>query len=181
MKKLLAISLIISLLPACSTTAPKYSPSVKSVQAIKNSSAAPLSIGKTTVANPGLNKISLRGNSLVSPYGGYDAYLEHALKSELAAAGLLDEKSVVTVNSKITKNNLDTSMAKGFGDVSALFTVTKSGAKIFEKEVSAHEEWDSSFVGAIAIPNAMNAYPVLINTLVTNLFKDPDFIHSIAK
>jgi hypothetical protein len=72
-------------------------------------------------------------------------------------------------------------MAKGKGDIAAVFSVTKSGKKIFEKEITAHEEWESSFVGAIAIPNAMNAYPTLVNTLIANLFNDKDFVKAISK
>jgi len=173
--------MFVMLLSGCSIMAPGYTPSVKSVQAIKTSGSAPVAVSKATVAKASLNSVSLRGNSLKSPYGDYSSYIEQALKKELTDAGLLDEKSVLVIGSQLTKNDMDVAMGTGKGDLAAVFTVTKAGKKIFEKEITAHEEWESSFVGAIAIPNAMKAYPTLVNTLVTNLFKDKDFLKSISK
>ncbi len=181
MKKLLSFALLALMFSGCSIMAPSYTPSVKSIQAIKTSGAAPVAVSKATAAKPGLNNVSLRGNTLKSPYGDYSSYVEQALKKELTDAGLLDDKSTVVIGTQLTKNDIDVAMGTGKGDLAAVFTVTKAGKKIFEKEITAHEEWESSFVGAIAIPNAMNAYPTLVNTLVTNLFKDKDFLKSIAK
>lgn len=181
MKKLLPLILLTTFLSGCSMVAPNYSPTVKSVQAVKNSGASALAVSKATASKASLNKVSLRGNTLKSPYGDYSSYVEQALKKELSDAGLLDEKSNVSIGTVLTKNNIDTSMSKGTGDISAIFSVTKAGKKVFEKEISAHEEWDSSFVGAIAIPNAMNAYPTLVNHLVANLFNDKEFLKAIAK
>jgi hypothetical protein len=181
MKKLIPFAILVMLLSGCSIMAPGYSPSVKSVQAIKNSGAAPVTVSKATAAKAGLNSVSLRGNPLKSPYGDYSSYIEQALKKELTDAGLLDDKATIVIGTQLTKNDIDTSMAKGKGDIAAVFSVTKSGKKIFEKEITAHEEWESSFVGAIAIPNAMNAYPTLVNTLIANLFNDKDFVKAISK
>jgi hypothetical protein len=181
MKKIVSLVLLTALFSGCSITAPNYSPSVKSVQSVKASNATPVAVAKATAAKADVNKVSLRGNPLNSPYGTYAGYIEAALKKELSDAGLLDEKSSVVINTTLTKNNIDTAMSKGTGDIAAIFSVTKAGKKVFEKEISAHDEWDSSFVGAIAIPNAVNAYPGLVNKLVTNLFNDKEFINAIAK
>lgn len=181
MKKLLVVLTLATLFSGCSIMAPNYSPTVKSAQAVKSSNAAPVSLTKATAAKPDLNKVSLRGNALKSPTGDYSSYIEQALKKELSDAGLLDTKSTVAIGTQLTKNDIDTSMAKGKGDLAAVFTVTKNGSKVFEKEITAHEEWESSFVGAIAIPNAMNAYPTLVNDLIVNLFKDKDFLKAISK
>jgi hypothetical protein len=181
MKKYLSFIIFAALFSGCTVTAPGYSPSVKSVQSIKNSGSAPVAVNKATAAKADLNKVSLRGNPLKSPYGDYSNYIEQALKKELGDAGLLDEKSAIAIGTVLTKNNIDTSMSKGTGDIAAIFSVTKSGKKLFEKEISAHQEWESSFVGAVAIPNAMNAYPTLVNNLVTNLFNDKDFLKAISK
>lgn len=181
MKKLIPFAILVMLLSGCSIMAPGYTPSVKSVQALKNSGASPVAVSKATAAKAGLNTVSLRGNSLKSPYGDYSSYIEQALKKELTDAGLLDEKAALIIGTQLTKNDIDVAMGTGKGDLAAVFSVTTAGKKVFEKEITAHEEWESSFVGAIAIPNAMNAYPTLVNTLVTNLFKDKDFLKSISK
>jgi hypothetical protein len=181
MKRSLPFIVLTVLLSGCSIMAPNYSPSVKSVQAIKNSGSAPVTLSKASVTKPTLNKVSLRGNQLKSPYGNYSSYVEQALKKELGDAGLLDEKSKVVIGTVLTKNDIDPSMSKGVGNIAAIFSVTNDGKKVFEKEITAHEEWPSSFVGAIAIPNAANAYPTLVNHLITNLFNDKDFLKAIAK
>lgn len=162
-------------------TAPSYSPSVTTIQTVKNSQAAPVSVAKATVASANLNKISLRSNPLKSPYGDYAAYIEQALKTELSQAGLLDDNATTVISSKLTQNSLDTGMSTGTGEIAAVFTVTKAGTAVFQKEISATETWQSSFVGAIAIPNAVNAYPALVNKLIANLFSDKEFLASIAK
>jgi hypothetical protein len=181
MKKLLFLAVVTALMSGCTLMAPNYSPSVKSVQALKNSGATPVAISKASVAKASLNKVSLRGSQLKSPYGSYSNYIEQALKKELGDAGLLDEASKVVVGTILTKNDVDAAMSKGVGNIAAVFSVTKSGTKIFEKEITAHEEWPSSFVGAIAIPNAINAYPTLVNQLIANLFADKDFLKAISK
>ena len=181
MKKILLLLTFSLLFSGCTMMAPGYSPSVKSIQAIKNSGTTPVAVSKASVAKASLNSISLRGSSLKSPYGDYSSYIEEALKKELSDAGLLDEKSTLVIGAQLTKNDIDPAIAKGKGDLAAIFTVTKLGQKIFEKEISAHEEWDSSFVGAIAIPNAVNAYPTLVSSLIANLFNDQEFIKAIAK
>jgi hypothetical protein len=52
---------------------------------------------------------------------------------------------------------------------------------VYEKEIAAEASWESSFVGAIAIPAAMNQYGALYKTLVSKLVDDPDFRRALAK
>jgi outer membrane PBP1 activator LpoA protein len=183
MKRSLFLTAIIlgAFLSGCTVMAPEYSPSVQTVQAIKNSNALPINVSKASAAKPELNKVSLRGNPLKSPYGDYSGYIEHAIKKELEDAGLLDEKSNITVGIRLTKNTINVAMSEGSGELAAVFSVTKDKAKVFEKEISATRQWESSFVGAIAIPNAMNAYPELVSTLIANLFADTEFVAAISK
>lgn len=181
MKKVVVLLSMIALLSGCAMTAPNYTPSIASVSAIKNSGATPAAVAKASVAKPELNKISLRSNPLKSPYGDYSSYVEQALKKELSDAGLLDANAGTVIGTTLTKNDIDTGMATGTGNIAAIFTVTKAGKKIFEKEIAATETWESSFVGAIAIPNAVNAYPAMVNKLVTKLFSDKEFLTAISK
>jgi hypothetical protein len=181
MKKIIVLTSVIAMLSGCAMSAPSYTPSVSSIQAIKSSGSSSVAVTKTSVAKPALNKISLRGTTLKSPTGDYATYLEQALKKELSDAGLLDEKSDTVINTTLTKNQIDTGMAQGTGNIAAIFSVTKAGNKVFEKEIAVTEVWESSFVGAIAIPNAVNAYPTLVNKLITNLFSDKEFLAAISK
>jgi len=179
MRQLVTIILTAALLSGCTLNAPKYTPTVASIQSIKASGAAPLKVSKVGVASQNVNKISLRGSSLNSPYGDYNGYLEQALKDELTAAGILDENSTTIIGAVLTQNRMNAAMSTGDGGIAAIFTVSKAGSEVFNKEVSASVTWESSFVGAIAIPNAINSYPELVSALITNLFNDTDFLSAI--
>ena len=169
-----------ALLSGCAVMAPNYTPTVESFQLIKNSHASQVSVDKATAAKPELNRVILRASPLKSPYGDFSSYIEQALKKELSDVGLLDEKSNIVIGIMLTKNNIDPAIAHGTGDLAAVFSVTKTGTKVYEREITAHKEWLSSFIAAYAIPNAVNAYPQMVNDLITNLFHDPDFITAIS-
>ena len=54
--------------------------------------------------------------------------------------------------------------------------VKKDGHMTFNKVVEVKHQWDSSFMGGIAIPNGVNNYPVMLQMLFTKLIADPEFI-----
>lgn len=165
----------------CSITAPAYSPTVKSTESLKGLSAPAMVVKDVTAADKKLNKVSLRGNTLVSPYGDYSGYLAEALRTELKAAGLWSDNSPMQLSAVLTKNDIDAAVSQGAGTVSAKFKLNKDGNTVYEKEHSISHTWESSFVGAIAIPNAANAYPELVSKLVIALFSDPEFKAAAAK
>jgi predicted amino acid dehydrogenase len=76
---LVSIALIAAALcSGCSLTAPKYSPSLENVQLLKDSGAQTTSVGafQSTLEKKKDASISVRGNSLASPYdGSYASYL----------------------------------------------------------------------------------------------------------
>ena len=179
MKKLLAI-LPVVLLSACSLKSPVYQPSLKNVQALNNSDVQQVNVGAVTSA-PALNQISLRGSKMMSHVGsGYGDYLKAALTEELKLAKLYSAVSSRVVEAELMQNDIDvTGFSTGDGIIEAKFTVTENGEVKYEKALSAKNEFESSFVGAIAIPNAQNSYVGLVQNLLNQLFTDPEFIAAI--
>ncbi|UGQ46389.1 hypothetical protein [Massilia endophytica] len=179
-------SLLLALsLTACSTNAPQYSPVLDNVAAIKKASSAKAKVGAFSSAQDkqNANPISLRGNSMNSPYdSSYAAYVAEALKQELTLAGSLSPDASTVITGTLLKNELDASgFSKGNGIISARFVVSGASGVKYDKVKSANHEWDSSFVGAVAIPNAIGAYPVLVSKLLAALYADPDFSTALNK
>lgn len=69
----------------------------------------------------------------------------------------------------------------GTADLSAKFIVTDSDNVVFYKIITIRHKWDSSFIGAIAIPNAQNNYPKAVQKLISKLMSDQNFITAVSK
>ena len=168
----------VAVLSGCAMTTPSYSPSIDNVEVIKRS-AAPVALGAFTVQS-GLSSgasIGLRGNAMNSSVGGdYAAYLAEALRLELSLAGKLDPKSRIVITGLLLKNDI---AAGGFstnsGEIEARFTVTRDGQQRYAKAHRAEMSWESSFVGAVAIPKAVQQYPLMVQKLIGQLLADPEF------
>jgi hypothetical protein len=59
--------------------------------------------------------------------------------------------------------------------------VDRSGQVVFDKMLSATQQWDSSFIGAIAVPMAVQNYAGAVQKLVGVLLADSDFQHATSK
>lgn len=181
---LLSIALAAAALSSgCSMMAPKYSPSLENVQKLKDSEAQTASVGAFESA-PGKGNsasISIRGSSLSSPYdGSYANYLSEALKQELSLAGKLAPDAQIQVSGALQKNDIN---AGGFstasGDMEARFIVRRGGEVRYDQVKAIHDEWDSHFVGSIAIPRAQARYPVMVQKLLAALYSDPAFLQAL--
>jgi hypothetical protein len=63
--------------------------------------------------------------------------------------------------------------------VGAEFALTRNNQVCFKKNLLAEHKWDSSFIGAVAIPAAFNNYPTAVQKLLSELFADSDFIAAV--
>jgi hypothetical protein len=166
----------------CSIMAPKYTASLTNVQQVKDSGIQALKVG-TFESIPGkgnANPISLRGSSLDSPYEkSYAKYLAEAVRQELSLAGKLAPDAQIEVSGALTKNDINIPVSSGSGDIEARFVVTRGGVVQYNQVKSTHDEWDSSFVGAIAIPRAQDRYPIMVQKLLASLYADPAFIQAL--
>lgn len=169
-------------LSGCSMVAPKYSFSPDQVQTLRDATLAPANVGDVVAAGPDAHNdsISLRGSGMHSPYGSYAKYLQEALTQDLREARLLDPHSSLEISAVLLKNDID---AAGFStasaNIEARFTVKRAGQIKFEKTKSAHIEWGSNFIGAIAIPRAQEHYPTLVSALLSKLYADADFLQAL--
>lgn len=184
--KLLVSGVGLVVLSACSTVAPKYVPTPDNVNRLRDVGADSIKLGafQADPASAGaVNSLSIRGGSYVSPYeGSYVNYLKEALRAELNDARLLDPSASVEIAGVLVRNELN---AAGFSTANALiearFTVKRGDQVRYDKVKSAKYEWESSFVGGIAIPRAQQNYPVVVQKLLADLYLDPEFVLAIKK
>lgn len=179
--KRLALLSIILTLGACSVAPPKYSPSYDNVQVLKQAKT-PVEVAPFKGANTSVGSITIRASPLSSPYGqDLVHYIQTALESEFQKAGILKKGSSTQLTAVIEENDLDTSsdFSVGKGTIKAKFTVTKKGKSVYNKSISVTSSWESSFMGAIAIPRAAESYPKLVEKLLKKLYSDKSFINSL--
>ena len=167
-------------LSACSQVPLSYQPTLANVETIKSSNVAPMNVGPFALA-PGRAPTMDQGvqaraaNVTSSVNNSFAAFLKDALTQELRAAGKFDPNSGIVVTGLLTKNELDASMGTGKAVLAANFAVTREGASVYNKELEEKAEWPSGFVGAEAIPLAINNYTSLYKKLLAKLFGDSDF------
>lgn len=138
-----------------------------------------LAAGKPAEMDTSLS--GLRGSSVSPTNGSFAGQLRDEIAAELGAAGLLDPKSRFVIEGQLTDSMVDAAMSTGKGRLAARIQVKRDGQTVFDKEIVAEATWESSFVGAIAIPAAINQYTALYKTLAGKLFDDADFRRALAK
>lgn len=107
-------------------------------------------------------------------------YLRAALVGDLKSAGKFDDASPISVGAELTDNQLTTGISEGSALLAARFTVRKADQVVFDKPLRQESHWSSSFIGAIAIPDAFNHYTEQYSLLLNLLYADPDFKKACA-
>ncbi len=169
-------------LAGCATKAPPYQPSIDNVQQLKAVAPKGVKLGEFTVDVDAKNatSIGIRASSMSSSVGSnYADYVAQALRDELSLAGRIDPNSNIEISGVLMGTDIDTGMAKGSGYIEARFMVKNQGKVRFDKIKRGESSWESSFIGAIAIPRAEQSYPSVVQNLLTNLYSDPDFQQSL--
>lgn len=160
-------------------------PSIDNIQMAKASGMAPASLGEFAPA-PGKPArfdagLDVRSNTLSSPIdGSFAKYLKETLATELMAAGLLDAASTLVIQGQLTQSELAVPTSQASGTLGARFVVVRAGRTVYDKELKVAATWESSFVGAVAIPAAVNEYTSLYRKLVGQLLGDPDFRRAVS-
>lgn len=179
MRYLLLLSIMI--ISGCSVATPPYEPTISNAQVIKKSDVKPLNVGHFKT-DKNLNSIRLRASSLNSSVGNsFGDYLTKALSEELKLAKVWSGVSNTVVSGELLENDIDISgFSIGTGVISVKFMVKKGEELVFDKNITANHEFESSFMGNIAIPNGQMSYVDLVQNLVKALFSDPDFIKAVS-
>jgi len=184
MSRVLTLCTFLLLLTGCATSATKYNTNFDNVGVLRAAGAAPVKIGpisKQPGAKQDVDSISLRLGKLDSPYGTYTAYLQEALQQDFENARLLDANSLTEVSGVLLHNDVEAGVSTGTADVEARLRVAREGKVLYEQAKSAHVEWDSNFVAAIAVPRAQENYPKALQKLLGEFYKDPQFIAALKQ
>lgn len=183
MLKLLQSMVISSVvcLTGCTTTAPNYMPSPQTTDRLQLERVQAVRVGEFTAGkNVADTALQLRANSMVPAQGTYARYLADAIRQELELVKLYSTTSNIEIGGVLLKNEVDTGFAdKATGVIEAQFTVRRDGVVRFDRLKTARTQWQTDFLGAIAIPRAQQEYSRLVQALVAELFSDPEFIGAL--
>lgn len=167
------------LLGGCvSTPAPAYAPGNDNLTVLRGQAGGQLAVDPFEAApNVPNEKLGLRGNSMTGGSDGtFTAYLQHALEAELRNANRYDGKSTTRISGVLLANQLDASGTRtGKASIRARFVVTRDGVVAYDKPLQADHQWESSFIGALAVPMAMENYVATLQKLIGLLVADPEF------
>ena len=178
-------ALACAFLVGCAGPAPNYAPSIDNVEKLKKANVAAAKVGSFDT-RPGMQNadaIGLRAASMVSPVGkNYGDYLAAALRVELEMAKLYEPASPLEVSGRLLHNNINAGgIQTNDGSLEAQFVV-KNGAELrYDKVKKITRQWEGAFAGAVAIPQAANNYPLMVQQLLAELFADPDFIRALKQ
>lgn len=182
----LALAAMLAALTGCaSVKMPAPVASAANADKLRTAKLAPTQVGsfKLAAGKPAdmdTTLSGLRGSSVSPANGSFAGQLRDEIAAELGAAGLLDPKSRSVIEGQLTDSMVDAGMSTGRGRLAAKIQVKRDGQTLFDKEIAAEATWESSFVGAIALPAAINQYGALYKTLVGKLFDDADFKRALA-
>jgi hypothetical protein len=175
------VPLIAIALAGCvSPPAPKYQAAIANTELLIKHSTK-LSVGDFTAA-PGVSNRSLgmRGSQLNGGSDGtFSTYLHDALTTELQTAAHYDPSSDLRISGVLTRNELDTGVKTGTAAVGGEFSLTRGSTVCFKKTLVAQHHWESSIIGAVAIPTAIDNYSTTVQKLLGELFSDSDFIAAL--
>jgi len=180
--RLLAVAALSTVLCGCVTVkVGDHQPSLDTVSGLRDSGIAALNVGDFKLARgakPDMDKgVSARGTPVDPPQGQtFSAYLRNALITDLKSAGKYDPQSPLSVQGELTANELH---AAGISTASAVlaarFRVMRGDQAVYDKVLKQEQSWESSFMGAVAIPDAINHYGAQYAALLAQLYADTDF------
>nr|WP_251030609.1 MULTISPECIES: hypothetical protein [Pseudomonas] len=167
------------LIQGCGVTMTRYEPSFQNVKQLKQN--APLQPVREAQVNadPGQGSLMVRMNPISSPAGSVPLHIQAAINDELRQAGLLDPRADRQLQVQLVKSQLDAGMANGHGELAARFTLRNGDHVLYETTKDVKRDWNSSFLGAIAIPAAANNYNPMVQDLLKSLYSDPQFAQAL--
>jgi len=181
-RTLLIISLFSVFFSGCTMVAVQYQPDFGLVNDLKDIEVGNVALGSFSEKDESLNTISLRGSPMVSSFNGsYGQYLRNALKEQLLQAEIYGENSNVKIEGVLLENTVSAAgFSIGKANLAAIFSVKREGVEIYSGTHEIYHEWPSSFVGAVAIPNAQNNYPIAVQKLIKSFLLDPKLVLALT-
>ena len=182
-----SLLVVLTIMVGCaSVKMPAPAATAGSVESLRSAGLAPAAAGAFVLA-PGkpadMDRTlgGLRGSSVSAASGSFAQQLKEQLVADLSAAGLYDPSSNIIVEAALTDSRVDAAIGTGTGRLAARFKVQRAGKTVYDKELAAEAQWESSFVGAIALPAAVNQYMAFYPALTRKLFDDAEFRAALKK
>ena len=171
------VPLIAIALAGCvSPPAPKYQAAIANTELLIKQSTKLAAGDFTAAAGVSNRSLGMRGSQLNGGSDGtFSTYLHDALTTELQTAARYDPSSELRISGVLTRNELNTGIKTGSATVGGEFSLTRGNTVCFKKTLVAEHQWESSFIGAVAIPAAIDNYSTTVQKLLGELFSDPDF------
>ena len=184
--KLVAAGALVSLVGCASVKLPPPTANAATVQSLRAANPAPAMVGAFRLADGKPAEMDrtvggLRGSSLAPESGSFSQQLKDELVVALRGAGLYDPASTMVISGMLTDSMVDAAIGTGKARLAARFTVDRDGRRAYDKELAVESSWESSFVGAIALPLAINQYGAQYRALIDKLIADPEFRAAAAR
>jgi hypothetical protein len=158
-----------------------HRPSLESVELLRQTSYPAFAVGEFVPApntSGTMKTVQIRFSARTALAGqSFASYLKASIVSELAAAGKYDPTSATVISGELTESRLD---GGGGASLAARIVVVRSGQTIYDKVLREESQWESAFLGEIAITDGFNQYAALYGKLIMQLFKDEAFKAAIA-
>jgi hypothetical protein len=183
-KSCLVLAAALALAAGCASTAPNYQTPIANVNAAGNLPGS-LSVGRFELEKgreSELNSVQARGVAFSSPVNGsYADYIAQAAASDLKAAGKLDPSAPLALTGTVRKNDLSAAgINTNDAEITVEFRLKDASGTRYEKTLTAHDEWESAFLGGIAIPRAIQNWVGTVQALLRKLYEDADFARATA-
>lgn len=179
----LSLAAVVAGLTGCAGfVAGPYNPDYATLDELKAARPGKVQVAEVQPTDPAapVNRITLRGSSLVSPHTTFANYLQQALLRDLSDIGALDAKSDTRIEARVLKNDIDVSgFSVGTGVMDVELVVRRGGSERLRKIYQASTQFESSFAGAIAIPKGQMEYARLVQALLKQVYADPQFVAAI--
>lgn len=183
--RLLACGAAVAALSGCAAlVAPPYSADYSALDQLKKMPLQKVAVAPVQprdAAAP-VNRIGLRGASLVGPKGTFAQYLEDALVQDLSEVSAYDPAADLRLDATLVKNKLDISgISTGNGEMEVGIVLSRRGSTVLKKTYAAKTTFESSFAGNVAIPKGQLEYANLVRALLAKVYADADFINALKK
>lgn len=122
--------------------------------------------------------VGMRGSTMESssPERTFSSFIRDAVIAELRAAGRYAEGATRRVSVELLKHDVSIAgISTGYAALTARFKVEDAGEVRFDRVHEVRHEWESSFIGAVAMRSGLDNYPTAVQRLIEQLFADPEF------
>jgi hypothetical protein len=186
MKRLIFAAIAAAALSGCATfkLAPPQA-AMDNVMALRAAEIPAMNAGKFVLAagKPANidKRVTVRGSSVTADGGRtFSDHLKATLISDLTAAGKYDAAAPVVIEGELTDNTLNAAGARTANAFMAVrFRVLRGDRTVYDRRIEQPATWDSSFVGMVAIPDAINHFTEQFRLVLLKLYRDPEFLKSV--